>query len=791
MLRKKRNFNQGWQFYLGEVGPIKKTVTKAGSIGGFTATLKDEKKVEVGPGGEHFLKLIAQGDQEKGLQILAGTVLDAQLDENWQDVTLPHDWKATLPYVNRPELLMAGSKVDGVGYYRKAFEWTEEYQENQRIFLHFDGLMRMSDVWLNGCYLGQHISGYSAFELDITDFLKYQNEGENVLLVRLDTTTGSEGWWYDGAGIYRDVWVIHRPKLQISDQESYLSTLEIAENQAKIAYQLGVDNQEQLPQDCTVRLYFGNQEVACHPVCLASFEQRMIKGEFIYANPQLWSVSNPFLYDIKITLSVGEKVLDCVAFRYGIRTIAYLQDGFYLNHEHLELRGVCEHQDFGGIGVALPKDLLRYKLQRMKEMGVNAYRSSHHFASPDLLDLCDELGMIVMNENRLLETSEWRVKDLVQEITTTRNHPSLCFWSLGNEEVIGSTRLARRMVQNLIPRLKQLTKSALFVSAELLNPEGKMDLAYLEAFDVIGINYPESAVMGDSLKNMQQRYPQLKFMSTESASYFSTRGIYRDDATKAQCSNLGSAYSMIFPGERPLGEPGRGGTSTPENTLDFLAKHPELGGVFLWTAFDYCGEPSPFTYPAVSSQFGICDLAGIPKDYYYYYQAHWTTNPVLHIASHWNQEGLTIEEDHCVEIRVFTNCQTAQLWVNDQYYEAKSVVDGIVSWRVPFKEGEIKVIGHTKDNQTVVDRRFTHLYSLASVARKIIFESSKYRLIQLVALDENNKEMHHYFGEIPADILKEIPGKVISGNPYFEQKNGMDSTQFFAGSCVILQRVTE
>ena len=788
MIRKKRLFNQDWYFHLGEIGQPKKTVTKAGSIGGLTATLKDEHKVEVGPGGEHFLKLIAQGNQEKGLQMLAGTVLDAKVDENWQAVTLPHDWKSSLPYVDRPDLLMSGSKEEGIGYYRKAFEWTEEYQENQRSFLHFDGLMRMADVWLNGCYLGQHISGYSAFELDITDFLKYQNEGENVLLVRLDTTTGSEGWWYEGAGIYRDVWLIQRPKLQINSKDSYLSTIDITEHQATIAYQMRINNQEAIHQDCTVSLFFNSQEVATNTMSLASFEDSVIKGEFTWFNPELWSVYHPFLYDVKITLSIGEQLLDCVVFRYGIRMIEYLQDGFYLNHERLELRGICEHQDFGGIGVALSKDILRYKLERMKAMGVNAYRSAHHFASHDLLDLCDELGIIVMNENRILETSEWRVQDLVQEICQTRNHPCLCFWSLCNEEVIGSTLLAQRMAKNLIPRLKKITQNALFVSAELLNPEGRLDLEYVETFDVIGINYPESAVMGESLKNMQQRYPHLKFMSTESASYFSTRGSYKDNALKGQCSNLGSAYSMIFPGERPYGEPGRGGTSTPENTLAFLKEHPELGGVFLWTAFDYNGEPSPFNYPAVSSQFGICDLAGIPKDYYYFYQANWCDTPVLHIASHWNKEGLTINDKNQVEIRVFSNCQTAQLFINHCTYEEKRVVNGKVSWFVNFDPGKIRVVGKTKDGQSLEVSCNTHDSQLVNVEQQVIFDSADIRLIQLIAKDKNNNIMYDYYGGIPQKILSETPGVFIDGNPYFEQELKGEYANFFAGSCVVLQK---
>lgn len=788
MIREKRLFNQDWSFHLGEIGQPKKTVTKAGCIGGLTSTLNHDHMVEIGPGGKHFLKLIAQGNHQKGLMMLAGTDFSSQIDSDWQTVTLPHDWKQNLPYSNRSELLMSGSKEEGVGYYRKSFYLEETYSSQQRIIIRFEGLMRMADIWLNGCYLGQHISGYSAFELDITDFLKYQNEGENVLLVRLDTTTGSEGWWYEGAGIYRDVWLIYQPKLQIKESETYLTTEFLDDQQAKIAYQLSIENQEMQEKKVTLSLSIDKKVFLRQNIKLAGLEKFQLSGDFIMNNPKLWSIDTPYLYHIKITICSEGNLIDCIEFCHGIRVVEYLSDGFYLNHKRLELRGICEHQDFGGIGVALSKDILRYKLERMKAMGVNAYRSAHHFASHDLLDLCDEIGIIVMNENRILETSEWRVQDFKQEIRETRHHPCLCFWSICNEEVIGSTSLSRRMIQHLLPQLKVLSKNVLYVSAELLNPEGLLDEEYVSCFDVIGINYPESAVMGDSLKNMQQRYPNLKFMSTESASYFSTRGIYKDDAAKGQCSNLGSAYSMIFPGERPKGEPGRGGTSTPENTLAFLKKHPELGGVFLWTAFDYCGEPSPFVYPAVSSQFGICDLAGIPKDYYYFYQANWTDKPVLHIATHWNKEGLTINDKNEVEIRVFTNCESACLYLNDHVYEEKAVVDGKVSWLVTFEPGEIRVVGQTKEKQLIEVSRFTHDEKIATVTKKMIYESECVCLAQLIAKDKNNNEMYNCYDEIPQNILDKTMGIFINGNPYFEQELQGNGPKFFAGSCVVLQK---
>ena len=273
----------------------------------------------------------------------------------------------------------------------------------------------------------------------------------------------------------------------------------------------------------------------------------------------------------------------------------------------------------------------------MKEMGVNAWRSAHHFASAELLEACDRFGILLMNENRLLESSPWRIQDLENMVKKSRMHASMAFWSVANEEVIGNTDLGSRVAKKLVRCIKQQNYESLVVSAELLNPDGIVNEDYLANYDVLGVNYPEADAMGPGAIKIKERYPERSIMSTESASYFSTRGIYKDDEEKCHCSNFGSLFSMILPGKRQPGDPGAGGTATPEKVLNYLSDHQYMGGVFLWTAFDYYGEPSPFGWPAISSQFGIADLCGFAKDYYYYYQAHWKKEPILHILPHWNE----------------------------------------------------------------------------------------------------------------------------------------------------------
>lgn len=783
-MRKTMNLNNQWQFYLGEAGIPRKMAKKAGAIGGLTQPISETlaDKLPISAGGEHFLNLISQGKMEKGIAELAGMDLTTVMDDSWQEIKLPHDWKVELPFINDPKLLMSGSKEHGIGYYRKTFTLNEN--ADPKMILRFEGIMGIASIWLNGIFLGENYSGYTEIDLDVTEMLRYQGEGENVLLVRVDTTQGEEGWWYDGAGIYRNVTLLSVPKLHIDLDAFYLFTKEIGST-AVLGSELTIVNDSYEPQSFLTELTIAGKTYTYEPMTLAPQTTQVLTRDFEIEEPALWSPEHPNLYEAQVRIYQNDQLHDQIQKKFGIRSFAYDENGFYLNQQPYQLRGVCEHQDFAGVGTAVTREMNRYKLEKIKKMGSNAYRSAHHFASRDLLELCDELGILVMNENRILETSPWRLNDLETMVIKSRMSPSVCFWSLSNEEVIGNTMFAHRMAERLCALIRSIDYEHLLVSAELLNPNGIVDEDYMKNFDVVGVNYPEAGVMGAGLKKIKEKYPHQPLMCTENASYFSTRGIYRDNAEKCQTNNLGSMYSMVLPGERQPGDPGVGGTAHPEEVMTFLTENPYMGGVFLWTAFDYAGEPSPFTWPAISSQFGIMDRCGFEKDYYYYYQAQWTTQPMVHLLPHWNEDGLSFNEKGETEIRVFTNCEEVELFLNDKSLGKQLAGVHSNSWWTPFKIGELKVVAYRDGKIVATDQKQTAIDD-EHLTLTTEFDHGSLLLIKLQAIDQARQISPMSERAVHVHVEQ---GRVIAlanGNPMDHSKPSKDHIALFSGKAMLL-----
>ncbi|KAF1299329.1 glycoside hydrolase [Enterococcus sp. JM4C] len=781
-MRKTKLLNHQWDFYYGALSTPPLTAKKAHALGGLTNPLPDEKgeRVITSAGGDHFLKLIARGNREQGLENLAGTDLETTLTSDWGKVDLPHDWKIGLPYVNEPANLMSGSKPDGVGFYRKLFSLDEEAYKEQRVILHFDGVMRMADVWLNGAYLGRNNSGYTSFSFDISECARYGSEGDNALLVKVDTTTGPEGWWYEGAGIYKNVWLELIPEIALDRDSLYVATTDLTPEKAELNVSFAINNESAREITIQPRIQLGEQSLTMSEMILKAGQTKNITHDVSIVNPVCWSPENPKLY--QVTVDIGT---DNLTQTFGIRTFGYDQKGFYLNGAPYELRGVCEHQDFAGVGVALNQDIVEYKLTILKEMGVNAIRSAHHFASEELLMACDRLGILMMNENRLLESTPWRLDDLKKMVKKARHHASLAFWSVANEEVIGNTALGSRIAKKLVQTIKRLDQEHLVISAELLNPEGIVDPEYLDHYDVLGVNYPEAGVMGPGAALIKQQYPDLPMISTENASYFSTRGVYRDDENQCHCNNLGSLYSMVLPGKRQPDDPGAGGTAKPEEVMTYLEEHSYMGGVFLWTGFDYFGEPSPFAWPAISSQFGIVDTCGFEKDYYYYYRAFWTETPFVHMMPHWNREGLEIDDKGEVAVRVFSNVDSVELFVNQQSFGRQTVTGHKTDWRVPYSEGEVRVVGYLGDQQVAST---SHQTSGKTAAVEVVerYRGQTHCLFEVRALDKD----HTYVPTANEWIsLKSNGGDIIglgNGNPSDHHQNDLTKIRLFNGKALAI-----
>ena len=482
---------------------------------------------------------------------------------------------------------------------------------------------------------------------------------------------------------------------------------------------------------------------------------------------------------------------DKIVKSFGVRTFGYDRDGFILNGRRYVLHGVCEHQDFAGVGIALNQDIVDFKVRTMKDMGVNAWRSAHHFASGELLDACDRLGIILINENRLPEASPWRLDDFRRMLKRCRMNASVAFWSLGNEELTGNTAFGRRSVLKFAEIVKELDREHLIVSAELLSPEGFVDEDYLKSFDVLGINYPEAGVMGDGAELIRKNHPDLPMMSTENASYFSTRGIYEDDGDKCYCNNFGSMYSMVLPGKRKSSDPGVGGTARPEKVMAYLEGHQYMGGVFLWTAFDYFGEPSPFGWPGISSQFGIADLCGIPKDYYYYYKAHWVEEPFVHVMPHWNREGLEIDEKGRTRVRAFSNQKSAELFVNGRSCGKKELADCSADWIVEYALGEIEVKAYDEKGGVTASDVRDAAGSGADVVLRRVFAGRTTDLVMIESVDENGTV-------VPTDdsrISVKVDGAEVmglgNGNPSDTSKRSLDEVSLFCGRALVVVKKTK
>jgi len=601
-------------------------------------------------------------------------------DRAWRQVDLPHDWAVELPFDARGDT-NHGSKAIGrafpensVGWYRRELQ-IPAAAKGKRIALEFDGVFRDSVVWVNGHYLGREASGYSSVRYDITDYLHYG--GRNVVAVRVDAS-GEEGWWYEGAGIYRHVWLTQTEPLHVEQWGTFVrSTVKPAH--ADVAVDVNVRNAANEP--ATFRL----EQVLSDPdgrvVARAmSAPQRVgpdatvsVAAALKVPKPRLWSLQTPQRYTLTTWVRQGDRVVDRYDTPFGIRTIRFdANQGFFLNGEHVKLHGANNHQDHAGIGIALPDAMHDFRLQRMKAMGVNAVRSAHHPATPEFLDACDRLGILVIDEHRMMGTAPQIRHEMERMVRRDRNHPSIILWSVGNEEwaiensEIG-TRLAREM-QAIVHRMDPTRMTTLAASSSGY-PEGTS-----VGSQVIGFNYKAQ----HDIDAMHRRFPERPMLLTEEGLVHATRGIYADDPEHVHVA----AYDR---------RSGGSATATLEESWRFNAQRDFLAGLFVWTAFDYRGETSPYGWPAVSSQFGMLDTTGVMKDSGYYLKAAWTTEPMLHILPHWNWRG---REGQPIDVRVYGNTDEVELLLNGKSLGRKPLArDAQLQWTVPYAPGELTARG--------------------------------------------------------------------------------------------------
>jgi len=623
-------------------------------------------------------------------------------DSSWQPIDLPHDWAIDLPFKSDPKLSDHGSKPLGrdfpetsIGWYRRVFELPES-DSAKRISLEFDGAFRNAMVILNGFYIGENFSGYAPFSFDVTDFANFG--GKNVLTVRVDATLG-EGWFYEGAGIYRHVWLTKTAPLHVALWGIFVES-RIQGANAELVIKTEVQNdgdQERLCSVVSSVLDAQRQKVGTvlsTPQKISSGSTLSFESRMPVKHPKLWSLEDPHLYQLVSEVKAAGATLDQTETPFGIRTIRFDADkGFFLNGKPVKIKGTCNHQDHAGVRLALPDRLQYYRIERLKELGSNAYRAAPNPPTPELLEACDRLGMLVMDETRMMSSSPEGLSELERLIRRDRNHPSVIIWSLGNEEwfVQGSSGGARIVasMKRLIRKLDSTRPVTLAMNGEL--GKGASQIVDVQGFNYAGAGETGSLNTAQNIDDFHTKFPKQPTIGTETASTYSTRGIYAKDAIKGYAS----AYDVNFPSY---------GLSS-EGWWKIYDAREFLSGGFVWAGFDYRGEPFPYTWPCISSHYGVIDTCGFPKDNSFYYRAWWGSKPVLHLFPHWNWEG---KEGQDVAVWCHTNLDSVELSLNGTSLGSKNVSrNSHLEWNVKYAPGVLEARASKNGNVVLVESRET------------------------------------------------------------------------------------
>ena len=606
----------------------------------------------------------------------------AKWDNEWKEVNLPHDWVVDLPF--SPDASHShGYKTVGykypetsVGWYRKVFSLPAD-DLGRHLSLRFDGIFRDARVWVNGFYLGSEPSGYASQVYDISEYLNYG--GDNVIAVRADASL-EEGWFYEGAGIYRHVWLEKTDPLHVAPFGTFVhSSLAYPYDTAEVTIETTVDNKGNTPASYELRhrLIAPDGSVAATASAsetglLAKESRRSISGVTV-SKPVLWDVDSPHLYKLVTEVVKDGSVVDCDTVVTGIRDARFDPDkGFLLNNRPLKLKGVNMHQDHAGVGAAIPDALQAYRLRELKKFGVNAYRSSHNPMTPEMLDACDSLGILVLEENRLSGINDEHVRLLKRMIERDRNHPSVIVWSVGNEEWgIEWNEFGNRISESMREYCHRFDPTRPMCFATSGGP------TVVVPADVAGYNY----IMQNPVEQHRRDYPSRIALGSEETTGCGTRGIYFDDRDNGRMASLNRSPNG---NDSILNCIGRG--------WRFYADRPWLAGLFYWTGFDYRGEPNPLKFPATGSEFGILDYCGFPKDEAFYLKSWWTDEPVLHILPHWNLNG---HEGEPVQIWVYSNMDEVELAVNGKSLGRKTMPrNGHLAWDAVYQPGKVTATGY-------------------------------------------------------------------------------------------------
>ncbi len=639
---------------------------------------------------------------------VAGAQETAFADAAWRALDLPHDWSIEGEFSEQnPAGVGGGALPGGVGWYRKTFS-VPAADSGRLVFVEFDGVYRNSEVWINGQYLGKRPYGYSSFRYELTPHLRYGTE-RNVIAVRVDNSQQPNSRWYSGSGIYRHVRLVTTDRVHVDQWGTYITTPAVSAESSRVTILTSVRNEAQGGQPVVLRTIVydsAGKEIAAAstPIQIPPDSVTDIAQTLTISRPILWSLERPYLYRAVSSVTCGNRACDRYTTPFGVRSFVFRADsGFVLNGRPVKIRGVCLHHDLGALGAAVNTRAIERQLEIMKAMGANGLRTSHNPPAPELLDLTDRLGFIVLDEafdmwkkektkfDYHLDWDAWHVRDLTDMVVRDRNHPSVFMWSIGNEVMEQWTDgdstaapIARELagvVHGLDPT-RPVTQAA-------NNGSPKNPVFHAGALDLLGHNYHHEV-----WKDFPTQYPGAKFIITEAMSALNSRGVY------GQPSDSVAVYYTPYEKNRGPQPPKNGRLSSYDNShafwgslheesLRLFERYPFLSGIFVWQGIDYLGEPTPYEWPARSSYFGAVDLAGFPKDPFYLYQSVWTEQPMLHLLPHWNwTRGDTID------VWAYTNAEQVELYLNGAFLGVRRKTEPVshLMWRVAYKPGTLRAV---------------------------------------------------------------------------------------------------
>jgi beta-galactosidase len=708
-------------------------------------------------------------------------------DTNWQRIDVPHDYVLSGTYADSPDKTVRGHaylKYD-LAWYRKHFTIPASDQ-GKILRLDFDGVFRNSQVWLNGQLLGHHESGYTPFSFDITKIAKVGSE--NVLTVLVDPRQ-FEGWWYEGGGIYRHVYLTALNPLHVAQYGTYVTSIvpngdQGAHDKADITIQTTLNNDGVAASPCTLKSEILDpnghaiQTINTDASIDASGNQTITQNAEL-TQPKLWSIESPNCYQLRTTILKNGQPIDATVTTFGIRTLRYDKDkGFFLNGKHVEIQGVACHQDFAGVGIAVPDSLQPWRVQQLQKFGANAWRTAHNPPNEAVLDACDRLGMMVMDENRHLGddyrhhspkgTKADNLSDLATMIQRDRNHPSIILWSMCNEEGLQGSPEGAAIFTKMMAVVHKYDKTRPITSAMNGGIDAKKGDADVE--DIIGVNYHESQKQFDEF---HQRHPDKPMFGSEDTNDKTARGEYVEDKVKA----ISSAYNLS------------------DTRWLALFDRPYMCGSFTWTGFDYKGEPNPYGWPDVSNNTGLLDGCGFPKDKAFYFQSAWSTKPMVHIFPiDWNNPPK--DDKGNVRVIAFSNAQKVELFLNGKSLGTKDMPHAAhLEWQVPFVPGDLTAKAYN-DNKTVATDTVQTTDKPARIELKIdrtkLHTDGQDTVVAAISvLDDKGRVVPDSDNRITFNL--EGPGKILgvgNGNPADHDSDKADNRKAFHGHCIAVIQAT-